>query len=143
MPPEWTALLGDLRCLFAGQQLAPAPDALPVDRGRALDLWIFQSRLMWHIVESELYRLWRLDELAALFEARGTGRGEITVVVQGATGAEARRSLGEGGVDAEIRAAIEEGLSKRSAAREIAARSGRPAREIYARMVELDPNSKL
>ncbi|HEV2064063.1 MAG TPA: 16S rRNA (cytidine(1402)-2'-O)-methyltransferase [Thermoanaerobaculia bacterium] len=78
-----------------------------------------------------------LDELAALFEARGTGRGEITVVVQGAD-ATARRRLDEGGVDEAIREALAEGRSKRAAARDIAARSGRPAREIYARMVELE-----
>jgi 16S rRNA (cytidine1402-2'-O)-methyltransferase len=79
-----------------------------------------------------------LDELAALFAGRGIGRGEITVVVQGAAGAEALRSLGEGGVDAAIREALQAGVSKRAAAREIAARTGRPAREIYARMVALE-----
>jgi 16S rRNA (cytidine1402-2'-O)-methyltransferase len=86
-----------------------------------------------------------LDELAALFEARGTGRGEITVVVEGARPSDRAREggLGEAQLDEEIRAAIEEGRSKRAAAREIAARSGRPAREIYARMVALDRSSKL
>ena len=86
-----------------------------------------------------------LGELAALFADRGKGRGEITVVVEGApSGGQARvAGLGDQDVDDQIRAAIEKGLSKRAAAREIAARTGRPAREIYARMVELDPNSKL
>ena len=83
-----------------------------------------------------------LDELAALFEAKGAGRGEITVVVQGASGGQAgERALGDEVVDREIRAAIEGALSKRAAAREIAARSGRPAREIYARMVALAGNN--
>ena len=75
-----------------------------------------------------------LDELAALFQARGTGRGEITVVVEGASGNPPETF----DVDAAIRASLEAGSSKREAAREIAARSGRPAREIYARMVELE-----
>jgi 16S rRNA (cytidine1402-2'-O)-methyltransferase len=78
-----------------------------------------------------------LDELSALLEARGTARGEITVVVEGASG-NAPKNFD---VDAAIRAALEAGSSKREAAREIAARSGRPAREIYARMVKLASGS--
>ena len=78
-----------------------------------------------------------LDELALLFQARGAGRGEITLVVRGAEGAEALRSLSEGGVDAAIREALAAGLSKRAVAREVAAKSGRPANEIYARALEL------
>ncbi len=82
-----------------------------------------------------------LDELARVFGARGAGRGEITVVVQGAEGADTAPSLGEGEVDTAIQEALATGLSKRSAAREIAARSGRPARQIYARMVEMERES--
>jgi len=78
-----------------------------------------------------------LDELAALFAARGAARGEITVVVEGVSG-NASKAID---VDAAIRAALEAGTSKREAARDIAARSGRPARGIYARMVELERNS--
>jgi 16S rRNA (cytidine1402-2'-O)-methyltransferase len=83
-----------------------------------------------------------LDELAALFEARGTGRGEITVVAQGAGDGSASQGLSEDVIDEAIREALAAGTSKRAAAREIAARSGRPAREIYARMIALEEASR-
>lgn len=75
-----------------------------------------------------------LDELALAFQARGSGRGEITVVVEGAGGA---APPGAVDIDEEIRAGLASGLSKRKAARQIAAKSGRPANEIYARMVAM------
>jgi 16S rRNA (cytidine1402-2'-O)-methyltransferase len=78
-----------------------------------------------------------LPELAATFARREAGRvrGEITVVVEGSkAGAVA---LDEPDVDAAIRDALARGLDKRSIAREVAALSGRPAREIYARAVKL------
>ena len=75
-----------------------------------------------------------LDELALLFQARGAGRGEITVVVEGGGGAP-REAVD---IDAAIREALAAGASKRAAAREIAARSGFPARQIYARMIKIE-----
>lgn len=78
-----------------------------------------------------------LDELAALLEKRGTARGEITVVVEGESG-DAPKEID---IDAAIRSALEAGTAKREAARDIAEQSGRPAREIYARLVELERGS--
>ena len=76
-----------------------------------------------------------LAELALAFQARSAVRGEITVVVEGGGGAGARREAVD--IDEEIRVGLSAGLSKRKTARQIAAKSGRPANEIYARMVEL------
>jgi 16S rRNA (cytidine1402-2'-O)-methyltransferase len=78
-----------------------------------------------------------LPELAGIFRSRGTGRGEITIVVEG-RGAEERAERTESSIDEEIRGALARGESKRGLARELARKSGRPAREIYARAVELE-----
>ena len=77
-----------------------------------------------------------LGELARAFRSRGEPRGEITVVVEG-TGS-AASVLADDAVDREIEAGLERGLDKRAIARSVAAKSGRPARELYARAVELD-----
>jgi 16S rRNA (cytidine1402-2'-O)-methyltransferase len=79
-----------------------------------------------------------LGELAGAFRARGAARGEITLVVEGAGDSRGSQGVGEGEVDAAIREALAAGTTKRAAARAIAASSGRPAREIYARMIELE-----
>lgn len=76
-----------------------------------------------------------LPELASTLAARGPGRGEITVVVEGHRGEPARPSVDE--VDERIREALAAGAALKSLSREIAKRSGRPAREIYARALEL------
>ena len=76
-----------------------------------------------------------LEELAGLFQSRGAGRGEATVVVEGASEPEARLSDSE--TDRQIRDALAKGTPTRQLAREIARRSGRPAREIYARAITL------
>jgi 16S rRNA (cytidine1402-2'-O)-methyltransferase len=76
-----------------------------------------------------------LPELASAFRARGAGRGEITVVVEGAAVAEA--SAGQDEVDARIREALAAGEALKGLSKEIARRAGRPAREIYARALEL------
>src|SRR5512141_3278909 len=72
-----------------------------------------------------------LPELAVSFRSRGVGRGEITVVVEGGSAGAPRGDAAS--LEAEIRSALERGQSKRGLARELARRSGRPAREIYAR----------
>jgi len=77
-----------------------------------------------------------LPSLAAEFRSRGEGRGEVTVVVEG--NREVPAAMPEEDVDREVRRALAAGKEKRAIAREIAARSGRPAREIYARAVALD-----
>jgi 16S rRNA (cytidine1402-2'-O)-methyltransferase len=77
-----------------------------------------------------------LDELSKVFQARGEPRGEITVVVAGTRSA-AAEAADSASVDAAIREALEARAPKRAAAKEIAARTGRPANEIYARMLEL------
>jgi 16S rRNA (cytidine1402-2'-O)-methyltransferase len=82
-----------------------------------------------------------LPEIAAAFRARGRGRGEVTVVVEGAdVSARARveaLELTDADLNRQIEAALGSGQSKRALAREIARRSGRSAREIYARAVAL------
>ena len=76
-----------------------------------------------------------LEQLAASFRRRGEERGEATVVVEG--NRERPAAMSEGEVDREIRKALAAGKQKRAVARELARRSGRPAREVYARAVAL------
>ena len=76
-----------------------------------------------------------LSELAERF-AEGA-RGEITLVVEGAS--EAAAVLSEGELDAAIRARIAEGQSPRKISDQLAKPSGLPKREIYARVVALKP----
>ena len=76
-----------------------------------------------------------LSELAAAFRSRGEGRGEITVVVEG--GREEPAAMGDDELDLEIGRALSAGREKRAVARDLARRSGRPAREIYRRAVEI------
>lgn len=76
-----------------------------------------------------------LPEAAAEFRSRGAGRGEITVVVEGA--APAAVSLDDAGVDRAILEGLARGRDKRAIARDVAAISGRPARELYDRAVHL------
>ena len=77
-----------------------------------------------------------LPELAAIFRARKAGRGEVTLVVEGSAGRTAREPLED--VEGEILRALARGESKRGLARDIARRSGRSAREIYAQAVALE-----
>ncbi len=78
-----------------------------------------------------------LDAVAEIFRSRGAGRGEATVVVEGNrnAGTEAVARLED--LDREIENELALGKDKRSIARAIGRRSGRPAREIYARAVAL------
>ncbi len=76
-----------------------------------------------------------LAELARNFRLRGAGRGEATVVVEGNREAEPLRSDEE--TEEEIAKRLAAGQEKRAIAREMAAATGRPAREIYARAVAL------
>jgi 16S rRNA (cytidine1402-2'-O)-methyltransferase len=76
-----------------------------------------------------------LPELARIFRDRGAARGEVTVVVEGAPPADA--SLTDDEVDAAIRKGVAAGRGKKEIAREIAAASGRSARDIYGRAVAL------
>jgi 16S rRNA (cytidine1402-2'-O)-methyltransferase len=75
-----------------------------------------------------------LPDLAATLAARGAGRGEITVVVEGAPQREETSSVD---VDASIREALAAGMALKALSREIARRAGLPSREIYARALEL------
>ena len=80
-----------------------------------------------------------LDRLAAAFRERGAGRGEVTIVVEGASAATAAAlaAISASDVDAQIREALTAGAALKSLSKELARRSGRPAREIYARALEL------
>lgn len=77
-----------------------------------------------------------LLEIAAELRGRGAGRGEITLVVEGARERTAA-SLSDPELDAEIGRALAQGRDKRTIARELSSRAGRSAREIYARAVAL------
>ncbi len=77
-----------------------------------------------------------LAELAGIFAARGAGRGEITVVVEGSA-APMSADLSDGDIDERIRQGLSAGAALKSLSREIARHSRRPAREIYARAVTL------
>jgi 16S rRNA (cytidine1402-2'-O)-methyltransferase len=76
-----------------------------------------------------------LPELAGTFRARASSRGEITVVVEGHHGPTGSSSKEE--IDQRIREALAAGAAVKTLSREIARRSRRPAREIYARALEL------
>ncbi len=78
-----------------------------------------------------------LPEVAATYRARGPGRGEITVVVEGASASDRPEAVSDEELDSAIRKAVVAGLDKRALSRELAVRTGRPAREIYARAVAL------
>jgi 16S rRNA (cytidine1402-2'-O)-methyltransferase len=82
-----------------------------------------------------------LPEIAAVFRARRRGRGEVTVVVEGSMAAASGKPEVSPAADADlnvkIAAALAAGRSKRSIARELASKSGRTAREIYARAVAI------
>lgn len=76
-----------------------------------------------------------LPQIARTFRSRGLGRGEATIVVEGATEAPVAMTADE--LDREIETGLASGLEKRAIARSVAEKSGRPAREVYARAVEL------
>ena len=78
------------------------------------------------------------DTLGALAERFADGaRGEVTIVVAGATGERTPASPDElEALDAEIRTRISAGASSREIAAEFA-RPGLPRREVYARAVAL------
>jgi 16S rRNA (cytidine1402-2'-O)-methyltransferase len=76
-----------------------------------------------------------LDALAADFAARPEVRGEVTVVVEGRRGE--AEAASDADVDDEIREALASGEPLKSLSKALARRSGRPARAIYARALEL------
>jgi 16S rRNA (cytidine1402-2'-O)-methyltransferase len=79
-----------------------------------------------------------LPDLAREFRARGQVRGEITIVVEGRTGAAAEQRVPSADdVDDRIRDALAAGSAVKALSREIARRTGRPTREIYARALAL------
>lgn len=77
-----------------------------------------------------------LPELAAEFRPRERSRGEVTVVVEGAKAAAPEAGTSDE-LDAEIRRALSRGERTRELAREIGKRTGRPARDVYARALEI------
>src|SRR5262249_60768890 len=81
-----------------------------------------------------------LEGLARLFRSRGSGRGEATVVAEGAREPEPGLSAAE--TDRQITAALEKGTPTRQLAQEIGRRAGRPAREIYARAIAIAREAK-
>lgn len=77
-----------------------------------------------------------LQDLARTFRERGAARGEVTVVVEGRRRRES--FAGEEELDAEIRRLLAAGKPRRVMARELAAKTGAPAREVYARSLALE-----
>lgn len=75
-----------------------------------------------------------LDQLAAHYRAEGPPRGEIVIVV-GPPDANVA-AVSDEDIDTALRAAMA-GASLKEAAAEIAARFGRPRREVYARALEM------
>jgi len=78
-----------------------------------------------------------LDEVASVFAGRGKARGEATVVVEGSRSRGSPAETDSEELDRQIQRELALGKDKRSIARALGTRSGRPAREIYARAVEL------
>ncbi|HTR02671.1 MAG TPA: 16S rRNA (cytidine(1402)-2'-O)-methyltransferase [Thermoanaerobaculia bacterium] len=76
-----------------------------------------------------------LPELARDFAARDEIRGEITVVAEGFRGAPA--PLSQDVLDALVREGLAAGEPLKALSRRLAPRAGRPAREVYARALEL------
>lgn len=76
-----------------------------------------------------------LPELAREFRERGLIRGEVTVVVEGRRGA--AEVSDENETDRLIRKALSAGTAVKTLSKEIARQTRRPAREIYARALEL------
>jgi 16S rRNA (cytidine1402-2'-O)-methyltransferase len=76
-----------------------------------------------------------LPELAAALARRAEIRGELTIVAEGRRGEAAPAS--DEDVDARIRSALSGGEALKALSKEIALRTRRPAREIYARALEL------
>ncbi len=76
-----------------------------------------------------------LPELAGTFRARGAGRGEITVVVSASAPPDAGATADE--VDERIREALAAGEALKRLSKDIGRSAGRPAREIYARALEI------
>src|SRR5262249_34039308 len=76
-----------------------------------------------------------LDALAADFASRDEVRGEITVVVEGRPAAAAGAT--DADVDARIREALASGQSLKALSKAIGRLAGRPARDVYARALEL------
>ncbi|MEO8348092.1 MAG: 16S rRNA (cytidine(1402)-2'-O)-methyltransferase [Acidobacteriota bacterium] len=77
-----------------------------------------------------------LQELADLLRARERSRGEVTVVVEGADPVPPE-TISPEDLDADIRRAIARGERTRDLARAIGRRTGRSAREVYARAIAL------
>jgi len=83
-----------------------------------------------------------LPEVAEIFRARGAGRGEVTVVVEGASESFAIEHPTTESVDEKIREALAAGEALKRLSKEIARRAGRPAREIYSRALQLSKQSE-
>ena len=77
----------------------------------------------------------QLDALAARYAA-ARPLGEVTLVVAGAPDDAAREAWDDEALSREAAALAAEGLSARDAARELAAMSGRPRREVYRLVTE-------
>ncbi|HEY3109697.1 MAG TPA: 16S rRNA (cytidine(1402)-2'-O)-methyltransferase [Chloroflexota bacterium] len=117
-PTRLLATLGDLRAALGDRPAAVAREL---------------TKLHEEVVRGEL------GALVAHFEARPP-RGEVTLVVGPAVHGKVSQvsqvsQLADADLDAALAEAVARGLRPRAAAAEVAQRAGRPARELYRRMV--------
>jgi 16S rRNA (cytidine1402-2'-O)-methyltransferase len=88
----------------------------------------------------EEYRRAPLSELRAMLSARGEVKGEVVLVVAGATGAP-RPAAAEPDLRTLFAQLTASGLTRRQAVKEAARRLGRPAREVYGELLKADDES--
>jgi 16S rRNA (cytidine1402-2'-O)-methyltransferase len=106
------------------ESLAALAEALGADRPAAVARELTKR--------FEEVRRGTLGELAAHY-ATAEARGEVAVVV----GPAPEETAGEGELDDRLRAALETGMSLRDAAATVAAATGLPRKQVYARALEL------
>ncbi len=93
----------------------------------------------------EEYRRARLSELRAELGGRESVRGEITLVVAGAAEAPGETAAGMASgetPEALVRRLMAEGRPRRAAVKEVARRTGLPARQLYQRVLSSAADSK-
>lgn len=83
----------------------------------------------------EEYRRGTLSALERALGARGTPKGELVLVVAGAAQEQRPGEAGDAELLAEFAELAERGLTRREAAKRIAARTGLSARDVYRRLL--------
>jgi 16S rRNA (cytidine1402-2'-O)-methyltransferase len=84
----------------------------------------------------EEYRRGRLSELREMLSARGDVKGEVVLVVAGAGDAPSTPDAAPPDLRALFAQLTASGMTRRQAVKEAARRLGRPAREVYAELLQ-------